>query len=62
VDAAGGFKEAKDRLLEAWEREYIAQLLVRTGGNVSLAARRAGIGRVTLYRMLEKHGLRPRES
>ena len=53
------FHEAKERLVRAWEQEYLAGLLRRTSGNVSEAARRAGIDRVHLYRLLKKHALVP---
>ncbi len=56
-DAELTFKEAKDRLVGAWEREYLAAMLERAGGNVSLAARRAGIARVYLHELMKKHGL-----
>ncbi|MHB8875569.1 MAG: sigma 54-interacting transcriptional regulator [Myxococcaceae bacterium] len=51
------FKEAKDELVSAFERDYVADLLARCGGNVSLAAREAGIDRVYLHRLLKKHRL-----
>ena len=51
------FKEAKDRIVEAWEREYLLALLKRSQGNVSLAARRAGIARTYLHQLLNKHNL-----
>jgi DNA-binding NtrC family response regulator len=51
------FKEAKERLVHGWERQYVAAILERTGGNVSLAAKRAGIARAHLYMLLRKHGL-----
>ena len=46
-------KVAKENL----ERRYIVALLTETGGNVSEAARRAGIDRVTLFRMMRRYGL-----
>jgi two-component system, NtrC family, response regulator len=52
-----GFREAKERLIAAWERDYVAQLLKRAGGNVSRAAREGGIDRVYLHRLMKKHGL-----
>jgi DNA-binding NtrC family response regulator len=55
--AALTFKEAREHLVDAWEREYLADLLARAGGNVSEAARRAGIARISLHRLLRKHGL-----
>ena len=43
---------------ERFERTYLAALLAETGGNVSEAARRAGVDRVTLFRMMRRYGLR----
>jgi transcriptional regulator with GAF, ATPase, and Fis domain len=52
-----GFREAKEKLISAWERDYVTQLLKRTGGNVSQAAREGGIDRVYLHRLMKKHGI-----
>jgi DNA-binding NtrC family response regulator len=49
------FKEAKDQLIAAWERDYLRKLIEACGGNVSMAARRAGIDRVYLHRLMKKH-------
>jgi DNA-binding NtrC family response regulator len=43
----------------AFEREFFARLLHETRGNVSEAARRAGISRPNLYRRLKETGLDP---
>ncbi len=51
------FKEAKDQLLEEWESDYLRQVLDRADGNLTLAARYAGIARTHFYRLLKKHGL-----
>jgi DNA-binding NtrC family response regulator len=51
------FKDAKDRAVESWEREYLVDLIARAQGNVSLAARRSGMARGHLHRLLRKHGL-----
>ena len=51
------FHSAKEHLVSAWERDYLAGLLARAGGNVSRAARDAGLDRVYLHRLLKKHGL-----
>ncbi|HUS65652.1 MAG TPA: sigma 54-interacting transcriptional regulator [Kofleriaceae bacterium] len=50
------FKEAKQRLVDAWEREYVERLLRQADGNVTVAARVAGLARVHLHRLLKKHG------
>jgi two-component system nitrogen regulation response regulator GlnG len=52
-----GFREAKERLIAAWERDYVSQLLKRAGGNVSRAAREGGIDRVYLHRLMKKHNI-----
>jgi DNA-binding NtrC family response regulator len=52
-----GFREAKERLISAWERDYVSQLLKKTNGNVSQAAREGGIDRVYLHRLMKKHGI-----
>ncbi len=54
---APSFKEARDKLLEDFERDYLRTLLERNGENMSEAARVAGISRAQFYRLLEKYGL-----
>jgi transcriptional regulator with PAS, ATPase and Fis domain len=49
---------AKDKLVAHFEKEYLTRLVSRAGGNMSRAARLAGIDRTTLYRLMEKHELR----
>ena len=52
------FHVAKDNLITHFEKEYLTLLTTRAGGNMSKAARLAGIDRTTLYRLMEKHGFR----
>ncbi|MDQ3369194.1 MAG: sigma 54-interacting transcriptional regulator [Myxococcota bacterium] len=54
------FHEAKDALVARFEREYLTDLVLRAGGNVSEAARIAGLERKFLYKLLERAGLRQR--
>ncbi len=49
------YHPAKDRVIAQFEREYLARLLQRAGGNMSKAARLANIDRTTLYRLMDKH-------
>jgi len=51
------FKEAKDALVSAFEKDYVSSLLERTGRNVSKAARDAGIDRKHFERLMRKHGI-----
>jgi len=53
------YHEAKDALLERFDREYCEDLMRRAAGNVSQAARLAGLERKYLYKVLERAGMRP---
>jgi DNA-binding NtrC family response regulator len=52
------FHVAKDNLIAHFEKEYLTRLTARAGGNMSKAARLAGVDRTTLYRLMERHGFR----
>jgi transcriptional regulator with PAS, ATPase and Fis domain len=49
------FHEAKEELINGWERNYLVELLRRARGNVSQAARSGGLDRPYLYRLMKKH-------
>jgi DNA-binding NtrC family response regulator len=51
------FKDAKEQLLEDFEREYSTRLLRECGGNVSQAARTSGLHRKSIERLVKKYGL-----
>ncbi len=55
------FKDAKSRLVDHFEREYLEHVLKRHRFNVSSAAREAGIGRRHFHRLLEKYGISTRK-
>ena len=66
-EAAGGiyaailddvYAAAKDKLIQQFEREYLPRLVGRAQGNMARAARMAEVDRKTLYRLLEKHGMK----
>jgi DNA-binding NtrC family response regulator len=50
-------REAKERWLGALEATYLRELLGRHDGNISGAARAAGIDRKTFHRLVKKHGI-----
>jgi len=51
-------KEAKDQWLQVLEVSYLRDLLARHDGNVSSAAKAAGIDRKTFHRLINKYNLR----
>jgi two-component system response regulator GlrR len=51
-------KVARERWLRVFEHAYLQDLLARHDGNVSAAARAAGVDRIHLYRLLWRNGLR----
>jgi DNA-binding NtrC family response regulator len=58
IDATRPLRVERDRFLRRFEREYLERLLAAHGGNVSAAARTAGVDRIHLYRLLWKAGVR----
>jgi DNA-binding NtrC family response regulator len=51
------YSSAKSMVLEQFERHYLSQLMARTGGNVSQAARLAGKERRAFGKLLKKYGI-----
>ncbi|HEX4600978.1 MAG TPA: sigma-54 dependent transcriptional regulator [Gemmatimonadales bacterium] len=51
------YHAARDRVITQFERQYLTWLVNRAGGNMSKAARIAGVDRTTLYRLMERHSL-----
>jgi DNA-binding NtrC family response regulator len=52
------FRSGKDRVVADFERRYLKSLFEWSGGNVSRAARKAGLDRMYLHRLLQRHGIR----
>jgi two-component system, NtrC family, response regulator GlrR len=52
-----GFREATARAIAAFEKAYLAELLARTRGNLSMAARLSGKERSRLGKLVKKHGI-----
>jgi DNA-binding NtrC family response regulator len=57
LDVSGPFAAAKERAVERFESTYLAALMKRCAGNLSLASREAGIARHHLRDLLKKRGL-----
>ena len=51
------YKDAKEELLERFERLYMTTLLRQHGANVSRLAREAKVDRQIIRRLLRRHGL-----
>ncbi len=53
----GEYHEARENVLAEFERSYLARVVKEARGNISDAARIAGVDRTTLYRLMQKHGM-----
>jgi two-component system response regulator HydG len=51
VDETVPLKSARKQMVDDFERRYLQRLLERHSGNVSAAARAAGLDRMTVYKM-----------
>ena len=51
-------KEARERWVRSFERQYLEEALRVHGGNVAAAARASGMDRIQFYRLLWRHGLK----
>ncbi|HSR41024.1 MAG TPA: sigma-54 dependent transcriptional regulator [Longimicrobiales bacterium] len=55
------YHTARERILAEFEQGYLEHVVREAGGNISDAARIAGVDRTTLYRLMEKHGTSKRD-
>ena len=51
------FKDAKERWVSTFERDYILTLLKKNKGNISHAAREADIDRKYFRKLMKKYGI-----
>jgi DNA-binding NtrC family response regulator len=58
IDPSLPIRAVRDSWVQFVERRYLQELLPRHGGNVSAAARAAGVNRIHLYRLLARYGLK----
>ncbi|MGE0869008.1 MAG: sigma 54-interacting transcriptional regulator [Kofleriaceae bacterium] len=54
------FQEARRQVIDDFERQYVEQAIEQSGGNLSEAARRAGISRQFLTRLAARLGVVPK--
>jgi transcriptional regulator with PAS, ATPase and Fis domain len=52
------YHSARDLVLADFERAYLTHVVREANGNLSDAARMAGVDRTTLYRLMERHEIR----
>ncbi|MGA9523438.1 MAG: sigma 54-dependent Fis family transcriptional regulator [Myxococcaceae bacterium] len=52
------FKEAKERIVDAFTREYLLALLERCDNNISEVARSAGLARSHVHGLLSRYGIK----
>jgi DNA-binding NtrC family response regulator len=57
VDVARPFREVKQEVIDAFEIDYLTELLRTHRGNLAQAARAAGMDRKNLWALVERHGL-----
>ncbi len=57
IDVTVPFKVAKQRMIDDFDRRYLEALLAANDGNISAAARAAGIDRMSIYKMIKRLGL-----
>jgi DNA-binding NtrC family response regulator len=51
------FTEAKEAAISTFERSYLEDLLTRTGGNLTEAARRGGLDKSNFRRIIRRHNV-----
>lgn len=51
------YKEYRDNVLQAAERQYLHKLMKEARGSIKEACRLAGLGRTRLYNLMKKHGI-----
>jgi DNA-binding NtrC family response regulator len=52
------FKEAKQQVLDVFEKQYLIDLIQRNNGNLSAAAREAKIDRKHIRNLLKKYDIK----
>ncbi len=61
IDGASSFRDAKQRVIEQFERRFIADALARHGGNVTRAATEIGLYRQQLQAKLAEYDIDPEQ-
>lgn len=56
------FQQAKNQVVERFERSYIQRILAESGGNIRQAAERAGMYERNFHLKLKRYGIHPQKS
>lgn len=62
IDLEASFHQAKERVVSDFELRYLSALLDWSDGNISRAARKAGLDRMHLHRLVQRYGIREKRS
>jgi DNA-binding NtrC family response regulator len=57
IDLTVPFKEARQRVIDSFERDYLAAALADSGGSITRAAEQVGVNRKLIYRTLRRLGV-----
>jgi DNA-binding NtrC family response regulator len=55
------YKDAKEKAIDEFTREYVAELLAATAGNVSRAAEVSGLTRAALQKIMRRYAIASRD-
>jgi DNA-binding NtrC family response regulator len=61
ADENMSFREAKERAVGHWERDYVRALIAQHQGNISRAARAVRMDRNHLRELMVRHGIKPED-
>ncbi len=56
------YKEAKDKVVESFAGRYVSSMLRQTGGNISEAARRSGLTRAALQKIMRRYNIQKNDN
>ena len=60
--SVGDYADKRAAAIALFEEDYVAAALLRSGGNVSKAARDSGLNRVYFTRLARRYGFRGRDA
>jgi len=55
------FKVAKKKVINSFEKSYLAQLLTECKGDIIAVARKSGKSHTAVWNILKKHNLSPKQ-